>query len=419
MTQEHLMGGLSIIVFSGLLLFITISTIKKRFPATATRPFNSATEIISYYQASISVLSNKLWILLLPLGFVLSEYIVKIPIFLYQRPDISTSSVTMSDLAHRFSGKISLKGAVISLLHTPNMLDYGYNSSISKNVIFFSFFLICALTFKAGSKKLQQFASASNMKNVFYFEKILKASLAILILIVTIFAALSLFSSRNMEILFYIFLGLSIALIGLLSLSLFSIIEAFVLFSVKCVINNEEFVFDKLVNMSLKIFKHLFFLNIILFCIGSIPSLLILPFTLASFFSLEQSVPALFSILPHVSIGYSYLYSMFMALTFCVPFALVSCELNVIESFKANFIFIKQHLLKYLIFVGVGVVVLYLPSILQDVLMLFVIPFSILSLIIEIFIVSLKLLLAVVFYIAMFKFFLDNSALKEASQMAI
>ena len=107
-----------------------------------------------------------------------------------------------------------------------------------------------------------------------------------------------------------------------------------------------------------------------------------------------------------------------MALTFCVPFAMVSCELNVIESFKANFNFIQQHLLKYLIFVGVGVVILYLPSILQGVLMLFVVPFSILSLIIEILIVSLKLLLAVIFYIAMFKFLLDNSALKETSQMA-
>jgi len=416
MTQEHLIGGLSIIVFSGLLLFITISTIKKRFPATAIRPFNSATEIISYYQASISVLSNKVWILLLPLGFVLSEYIIKIPMFLYQRYIISTSSVSMSDLAHRFSDKLSLKSTVISFLHTPNMFDYGYNRSISANIIFFIIFLICALTFKIVSKRLQQFASASNMKNVFYFEKILKASLAILILVVTIFAAISLFFARNMEI--YIFLGLSIALIGFLSLSLFSLIEAFVLFSVKCVIDNEEFVFDHLANKSLKIFKHLFFLNIILFCIGSISSLLIFPFTVVSFFSLEQRTLSLLSILPQVSTVYSYLYSIFMALTFCVPFALVSYELNVIESFKANFIFIKQHLLKYLIFVGVGVVVLYFPSILQDVLMLFVIPFSVLSLIIEIFIVFLKLLLAVVLYIAMFKFFIDNSALKETSQVA-
>jgi hypothetical protein len=182
MTQEHLMGGLSIIVFSGLMLFITISTIKKRFPSTAIHPFNSAAEIMSYYQSSISVLFNQVWILLLPLGFVLSEYIIKIPIFLYQRPEISTSSATISDLARMFSGKLSLKSAVISLLHTPGMLDYGYNSSISKSVLFWGFFLICAITFKAVSNKLQQFASASNMKNVFYFKKILKSSLAILIL---------------------------------------------------------------------------------------------------------------------------------------------------------------------------------------------------------------------------------------------
>lgn len=412
------MGGLSIIVFSGLLLFITISTLKKRLPAAAYHTFNSATEIISYFKSSIAVLTNKLWILLLPLGFVLSEFIIKIPIFLYNRPDISTASDTMADLARMFSGRLSLESAVISLFHTPNMFDYGYNSSISNSIIFYGFFIICSVTYKAESKKLQQFASESNMKNVFYFEKILKGSLAILILIVTIFAALSLFSVQNIETFFYIFLGLSIALIGLLSLSLFSIIEAFVLFSVKCIIDNEEFVFDNLVNKSLKIFKQLFFLNILLFCLGSIPSILRLPFTLASFFSLEQSASSLFSILPQVSTCYSYLYSLFMAATFCVPFALVSRELNVIESFKANFIFIREHLLKYLIFVGVGILILFLPSILHDVLKLFVNPFSILSLFVELLFVSLKLFLAVVFYIAMFKFILDNSAWRRATQLA-
>jgi hypothetical protein len=280
MTQEHLMGGLSIIVFSGLLLFITISTLKKQLPATAVCPFDSAAEIISYYNSSISVLVNKPWILLLPLGFVLSEYIIKIPIFLYQRPDISTISDTMPDLARMFTGRISLKSAAISLLHTPSMLDYGYNTSISNSLIFYGFFLICVVTFKAESKKLEQFASESNLKNVFYFERILKVSLAALILIVTLFMALRLFSAWNIEIIFYMLLGLSGSLIGLLSLSLFSIIEAFVLFSVKSVIYNEESVFDNLVNKSLQVFRHLFLLNIIFFCIGCLPSFLIFPDTL-------------------------------------------------------------------------------------------------------------------------------------------
>jgi hypothetical protein len=109
---------------------------------------------------------------------------------------------------------------------------------------------------------------------------------------------------------------------------------------------------------------------------------------------------------------------MFMALTFCVPFALISRELNVIESFKANFIFIKEHLLKYIIFVGVGVLIIFLPSVVHDVFKLFISPFSILSLILEMLFVSLKLMIAVVFYIAMFKFLLDYSSFKAASQLA-
>ena len=50
-------------------------------------------------------------------------------------------------------------------------------------------FLLCTITFKAVSKKLQQIASDSNMKNALHFEKILKGSLALLILFFAMFAA--------------------------------------------------------------------------------------------------------------------------------------------------------------------------------------------------------------------------------------
>ena len=404
MTQEHLMGGLSIIVFSGLLIYILTSTIKTRFPESAFRPFTSAEEILSYFKISISVLIYKRWILLLPLMCVLSNHIIRFFLFLYQRPDLSVRLDSGMDIDHIFSSSVTLKSALSSLLLTPRILDYGYSGSISGSILFMAIFLVCILAFKFVSEKLQKAASGVSLQNVVFFKKTLIISLIALTAIAFAFLALKLFAGSKIEMVGYTLLGLSVALISLLSLSLFSLIQAFIFFSIEYVLTSKALIFDHLINESLKIFKALFFLNMIFFCVESIQYFLTLPSTFTSFLFSDSNPDHWINVLFRVSMGLPYFYSFFTVITFCVPFFLVFGEQTVIEAFKTNFLFIRDHFLKYFILVGIGTLMIFLPSILCDILKSFVSPFSVLIILFDLLSGTLQLVLAAIFYIAVIKF---------------
>ena len=259
MSEEHLMTGLLIVLFLGIFIFICIQRLKIFFPVSAFESFESASEIKTYYKSSVTIISKKRWLLLLPLFLAIAAYLVKIPIFLYQRPEISAlSDANLKQFTNDFFGRISLFEIIKTLFQTPSLLDYGYHGSISGSIIFFGFFLICCFTFKAESKKLRQYSVESNYQNVAFFEKIMKYSLIFVIAALSLAVTIILTGGRNNELYFFIIYSPAMILIGLTSLSLFSLIEGIILFSVRNAFLHEEQNFNLLLNRSLSILKPLF-----------------------------------------------------------------------------------------------------------------------------------------------------------------
>lgn len=409
MSEEHLMTGLLIVLFSGIFIFICIQRLKNFFPVSAFELFESVSEIKSYYKSSVTIISKKRWLLLLPLFIALSAYLLKIPIFLYQRPEVSAlSDPNLNKFTNDFFGRISNSDIIKTLFQTPNLLDYGFHVSISGSIIFFGVFLICCLTFKPGSKKLQSHSVESNYKNVAFLKKILKYSLIFLITVLSLTATIYLTRERNNELLFFIIYIPATILIGITSLSLFSLIEGFILFSVRNAILKEEQSFNILLNNSLSILKPLFFINSIFAVIGYIPSAALFPITLSSFFDVRLGHPAARTILLNFSSIFTYINAIVTAFAFCTPFFLVLHNVKALEAFKLTLNFIRNNLLKYLIFVGIGILILFLPSLLHSVLKTYIHPLKFESIIMEIFVVALRLSLSVIFYIAMFGFLFDT-----------
>ena len=409
MSEEHFMTGLLIVLFSGIFIFICIQRLKNFFPVSAFKSFESVSEIKSYYKSSVTIISKKRWLLLLPLFITLAAYLLKIPIFLYQRPEISAlSDPGLNKFTNDFFSRISLFDIIKTLFQTPNLLDYGYHGSISGSIIFLGFFLICCITFKAESKKLQSHSVEYNYKNVAFFEKILKYSLIFLIAILSLTATIYLTRERNNQLLFFIIYGPAVILIGITSLSLFSLIEGFILFSVRNAILKEEHNFNMLLNNSLSILKPLFLINIIFAVIGYIPSAALFPITLSSYFDVRLGQSATRTILLNLSSLFTYINAIVAAFAFCTPFFMIFHNVKALEAFKLTFNFIRNNLLKYLIFVGIGILILFLPSLLHSVLRTYIHPLKFESIIIEIFVVALRLSLSVIFYIAMFGFLFDT-----------
>ena len=293
------------------------------------------------------------------------------------------------------------------------MMDYGFNRAISQNIIFIAFFLICSLTYKGEIKKLKKNSTNKNLVNVTFINRILKVSLLALIGVALLLGIIYLLDpSESVQIFCYAFIGISILVLSLLCLSIFSLLEAFILFSVKEAIQPEGLKQKEILNKSLGIIKPLFIINIILYFVGALSSLMMLPTTISQFFELGDAIPYnLIIFLQKASVICSYFSSFLMVFIFFVPFALINFHTGAFEAFKRTLTFIRNFLVKYLSFVSLGIVILFIPSFINILLNLFVNPYSIYSFLIEIFTIFLRITFAVIFYIAMFKFFHDNSVL--------
>ena len=76
MSEDHLMNGLLVIVFSGIIIFICIQAGKKYFPESAFRSFASFNEIKQYYAVSVAIIKKNPWLLYVPLLLSLSNLLI-------------------------------------------------------------------------------------------------------------------------------------------------------------------------------------------------------------------------------------------------------------------------------------------------------------------------------------------------------
>ena len=334
-------------------------------------------------------------------------YLFKIPFLLYQRPDLSSMP---EDFVTR-AQSISVSDIVTSLSKTPNVLDYGFCGAITGNIVFLGFFLICCVTFKAESRRLKGYATKDNYENVAYFEKMLKYSLILLAGVAFLAAAAILSSAHDNNLLFFILYSPAMMLIGIMSLSLFSLIEGVILFAVKGLISGENQNFNTLVNHSLRILKPLFLLNILFTVMGYIPSVIRFPFTVSAFLESGSGPSSIMLVLLNLASFFTYFNALATAFIFSAPFILIMHKLNIVDAFKLLFNFIINNFIKYLIFVGTGIFILFLPTFLHIILNTQIHPLSLEYSIVEMVIEVIRICLAVVFYIAMFGFMIDKKNL--------
>jgi hypothetical protein len=222
----------------------------------------------------------------------------------------------------------------------------------------------------------------------------------------------AIFGDTNRNITLVISVGSSIAMpiLGILSLSLLSMIEGFILFAIKDIIAHKEMEFRSSLSNAIAVLKPLMIFNVLIAVLAYIPSLLFFPNTILSFLSPEPAPWGYSSLLPVLSDIFRYINSVVTAFTFCIPFIVILRNCGFIEAFKNNYDFISHNFVKYLTFIGIGILLLFLPSLIGELLHLFVRYFTILRFLIDMLMAAIEVLFAVIFYIAMFNLILDISS---------
>jgi len=414
MTQQDLMAGLSILLAAGVLLFILFSILKKRLPASAWQFFSSRAELLSYYDFARRALFQRPWLLILPLALVAAARIIQIVFFLSAQSPPPPEPGTWDLWKQLFSLRFFSREVLTTLLHAARLLRYGFDTAISGNLVFQVFFLICALTYRAESRRLQALATAENQPQLVFYKKILRAALVVFILLAILFGWLA-WTDRGgpagMESMIWPLLVPAFLILQFFSLSLFSLVEGFLLFSVLGIIRDEPFGFEPIVNQSLAVFKPLFFWNIILFGLAHVSSLLLLPHTLGMFFSLPQNL----SWAMRLAHYYGYVYSLVMIFAAFVPFVIVICRTGTRQALGLHLAFVRHYLVKYLVFAGTGLVLLSLPALLNRAVTVLLqqtafapAPYGLTISLSNLLFDLVTLTLAVVFYMAIFRFMFDK-----------
>lgn len=418
MNEDLLVLIVSIFLTIGIVSTIIYQRWGKYFPKSAFVGFSSIKEIVYYYKSAISVIAKKRWLLWLPLCFVLSNYLIKIPVWIIQRSSFISSGITTSDQTKPYTEPF-LERFITSLSQSASMLDYGYYGAIAGNIFFQLIFIVCAFilvfNFRDSASKFQKYVLEHNIDKFIFLKKVFKYSLFVLFFLICPIMIFEI-TIKNPEIPPFVLIGPGFFVLGLLSISLLSLIEGIVLFALKSIIDGTEFDPKILINKTLEILKPLFYINLILGLFASLPSLVMYPYTISTVFSHGYGMPITFH---YISSIFKYSNIVIVIFTVCTPFVLINKGSGTIKDvFLLNFKFIRNNLFKYLQFICIAILLMFSPSFLSLILntlaglsssivssgMVFD-TFSYSLLIIDMAVATLISLIAVPIYIALFIFF--------------
>jgi hypothetical protein len=404
-------------IITGIALKIIYEKWGRNLPKSAFIGF-SLHDIICYYKSAIKIMLKKRWLLWLPLCFVLSNYIFKIPILISARTSLDSSGISLDKGLPICSG-FSFLGCLNhiseplfykianAVSRTPAFLDYGYSEAFSASFLFMILFLVCAaiVVFNKPSNKFLSGLRKHNPDNYFFLEKIFKISLAILIFFFVQIIIFEIMKLDTPSTFFFEYPGIFI--ISLLSMSLLSLVQGLILFTVNGLTAGKILSYKELLKVSLDIAKPLFYLNLILYLVAHISSLLMFPyiFNSVSFINLN---------LPYFSFAQSKIFifanTLFAILTYCTTFVLITQGGTLKNAFLFNFKFIANNLFKYAHFIFIASLLIFIPSLLSISVSFFILPLSFFSMFIDIITSIMLILIAVPVFIAFFLFFKDKSS---------
>lgn len=384
----------------------------KRLPKKSFVGFSSIKDIAYYYKLALSIISEKSWLIWLPLGFALSNFVIRIPILIMQR-SAALKSIENSNLQDLFYNEPFFEQIFKSLFQASKMLSYGYDGAISGSYLFLLLATVCAilLMFKNKSNKLQQYIEDNNIESFIFLKQILKYYLIGLLCFIFLGIFCEFVPDEESKLPCFMLISPVANIWALLGLSLLSIIEGFILFTVKGLIEGSYLDKEKIFNDTLAILKPLFYVNIVLVIIYYLSAFVMYPYTIQSYFNIV--IP---DIMVTVSSVLKYSNSLIVILTVCVPFVLVNEGGTFKSAFLLNFKFIGDNLFKYFQFICTAILLIFFPSLLK-VLISFLAnlyssklifnALSIYSLLLDIIVTTLQILIAVPIYIALFIFFRD------------
>lgn len=395
MTANAFMWVAPILMFGLYLAVRGLRRLSVRYPGTAFARFTSTREMGDYFGFAWQTLRRHRWLGILAIALPLSNYLVQVWGWLIMRSHLAR------DLPSSWgTAPITLTRVVQALLDTFLGLHTGYHF-FGSSVFVAIALVVSVLIHKQSIRKLQAYVGGETNDGLVFLKRWSPICISLILLTGIPFAVALILRLAGFVVAFGIaFFGV-LTVAGLLGISLG---EGALLFFVKDVTEGTASGRRDALRRALGIVEPLFYLNLVLSAILSIPSWLGLPGSLLMFTGKWLSPPVMYRLW---MLGrYTKFGSAAMAACLvCAPISLVFAPSGVRQALRSNFDFVGRYFLKYVIMVGVGAALLFLPGLLS-LLVASVIPrVSLVWLITEMLTKAVSVYLAVLFMLAIFRFY--------------
>jgi hypothetical protein len=212
--------------------------------------------------------------------------------------------------------------------------------------------------FNSNVIRFKKYILENNIESFIFMKNIFKYSLYFLIIIVL--GGIIIAVTMNIQKKYFLLLAeLGSVILTIFSLVLFSFIEGYILFTIKGLINKSILNFNTLINASLSTVKPLFFMNLFFQIFAELPSLI----NYSHDYFVKGSNTYL--ILDNLLIPFFYFNALIVMITVCAPFSIITHGKTFKEAFKLNFRFIGNNLFKYIQFVFIAILLLFIPIIIS------------------------------------------------------
>ncbi len=293
----------------------------------------------------------------------------------------------------------------LTFIQTLEMLDYGFITLVRDSQVFALFCFVCCLGFKIILNKLKRLATSECSRTILFLERY-----SAIWLILTAGLALSLWlGTKYLEPPdhfkhWFQYMGMMLwhLSISLLVLPWFSLLQGMILFSLKAFFEKEKTDFVNLIRKSVRIWKQLFVFNVILvgpYLLGTIYQIAIVMFD-GLFAGATENAFSVAAVSP-------WLNPPITVLLMCVPFALTVNPISILEAIKIAFRFMSNNVIRYAFYIIGGVLLLFPFKIVGIILSESGARLMLFSILLNPVIQLLGIAFSMVFYAAMFKFYLD------------
>jgi hypothetical protein len=391
--------------------FFALRALAKRYPGTALRPFRSKSDVADYFRFAREIIGADTRLMRYPVYIVAATYVLYLPGWLYIRASVAgtwghSALETIPDLPLM---PITPRAVLQALARAPQALMHGYFGFLASSSVVLIVTLVATLACGWFVGWLRRRAEGRDLEGLVFLRTTLGVLRQPLLAVGVILAGALIL--RLPQFAFWSSLALSVV-VGLASLLTVSLIEGVILNYVWAYVSGREASRGELLARSVSVLKPMFQLNIILSIGLMLGAFVVFPFSLSTMLNWSLDVAnSYYPSFPYraSSVIATYFSPVFALVTVCAPFVLVRGRMGVRDAVRANLAFVGRHFLKYVTVVGAGTAVLFIPRVL-DVLLAAVVPrMSPLDFLVRFGLAILSIALAVIVFLALFKFYHDCS----------